>query len=54
MLSEPKIYDNDSEYQATCVIDEEGVPQGFAKIRIVTNEPEKWADLIDADGYLRR
>lgn len=34
--------------------EEEGVPQGFTKIRIVTNEPEKWTDLTDDSGYLRR
>ncbi|XP_060838676.1 uncharacterized protein LOC132920361 isoform X3 [Rhopalosiphum padi] len=54
VLSEPKIYEDDFDYQVRCVVEEDGVPQGFAKIRLVTNEPEKWADLIDNDGYLRR
>jgi hypothetical protein len=54
LLSEPKIYENDFEYQVRCVMEQDGVPQGFAKIRVVTNKPEEWADLIDGDGYLRR
>ncbi|XP_060862312.1 uncharacterized protein LOC132939253 isoform X1 [Metopolophium dirhodum] len=54
VLSEPKMYEDDFDYQVRCVVEEDGVPQGFAKIRLVTNEPEKWADLIDNDGYLRR
>lgn len=54
MLSEPRIYEDDFEYQVRCVTEEEGVPQGFSRIRVVTSEPEKWADLTDGDGYLRR
>ncbi|KAF0759952.1 Mab-21 domain-containing protein [Aphis craccivora] len=54
VLSEPKIYEDDFDYQVRCIVEEDGVPQGFAKIRLVTNEPQKWADLIDNDGYLRR
>lgn len=54
ILSEPKMYEDDFEYQVRCVMEEDGLPQGFGKIRIVTNEPEKWTDLIDGDGYLRR
>lgn len=54
VLSEPKMYEDDFEYQVRCVMEEEGLPQGFGKVRIVSNEPEKWADLIDNDGYLRR
>jgi len=34
--------------------DDDGLPEGFGKIRVVADEPEKWADLIDDDGYLRR
>lgn len=54
VLSEPKLYEDDLEYQVRCVIEEDGVPQGFSKIRVVTNDPDKWADLTDGDGYLRR
>lgn len=49
------MYEDDFEYQVRCVMEEEnGLPQGFGKIRIITDEPEKWVDLIDSDGYLRR
>lgn len=54
VLSEPKLHEDDFEYQVRCVMEEEGLPQGFGKVRIVSNEPEKWADLIDNDGYLKR
>lgn len=54
VLSEPKIYEDDFEHQVRCVIEEDAVPQGYAKIRIVTDEPDKWEDLTDGDGYLRR
>lgn len=54
LLSEPKIYDDDFEYEVRCVIEEDEILQSFAKIRIVTTEPEKWEDLTDDDGYLRR
>lgn len=53
VLSEPRLYVDDFEYQVRAVAEQEAVPQGFAKIRIVTSEPEKWSDLIDGEGYLR-
>lgn len=52
-LSEPSLYVDDFEYQVRAVPEQETVPQGFSKIRIATNEPEKWSDLTDGEGYLR-
>ncbi|XP_050432167.1 uncharacterized protein LOC126840459 isoform X2 [Adelges cooleyi] len=54
-LSERKLYDDDDlEHSVRCVTEEDSTPQGFAKIRLVTNDPEQWNDLTDDDGYLRR
>ncbi|XP_050538114.1 uncharacterized protein LOC126903728 isoform X2 [Daktulosphaira vitifoliae] len=53
-LSEPNLYEDDYEYSVRCVTEEDNAPQGFVKIRIVSNQPEQWNDLTDDYGYLRR
>jgi hypothetical protein len=56
-LSSPSVYDECGS-QPTCRVVEgqggEGIPQGFAKIRLQGEGAEQWAEFINEAGFLRR
>ncbi|XP_075237677.1 uncharacterized protein LOC142333936 [Lycorma delicatula] len=54
-LSTPPLYPEQWEDQPVCVIIEgEGGPQGFAKIRLQGEGAQNWAEFINSNGFLRR
>lgn len=54
VLSSPPVY-KDCGTQPTCrVVEGQGSPQGFAKIRLQGEGAEQWAEFINASGFLRR
>ena len=56
-LSSPPVY-QECGTKPTCRVVEgqggDGVPQGFAKIRVQGEGAEDWAEFINAAGFLRR
>jgi hypothetical protein len=56
-LSSPSVY-QECGTKPTCRVVEgqggDGVPQGFAKIRVQGEGAEDWAEFINAAGFLRR
>jgi hypothetical protein len=53
-LSSPSVY-QECGNQPTCrVVEGQGVPHGFAKIRLQGEGAEQWAEYINAAGFLRR
>jgi hypothetical protein len=57
VLSSPSVY-QECGTQLTCRVVEgqggDGVPQGFAKIRLQGEGAEQWAEFINPAGFLRR
>lgn len=53
-LSQPALYPDQWD-QPTCqIVEGDGGPQGFSKIRIQGEGSEKWAEFVNNNGYLRR
>ena len=56
-LSSPSVY-QECGTKPTCRVVEgqggDGVPQGFAKVRVQGEGAENWAEFINAAGFLRR
>ncbi|XP_054287313.1 uncharacterized protein LOC129003101 isoform X2 [Macrosteles quadrilineatus] len=53
-LSTPLLYPQDSEQLTCSVLQAEGGPQGFAKIRPSGSQLQDWAEFINNNGFLRR